>query len=417
MSSNTTTIISAALVALSATLLYGYASASSSSSCSSGMKRKDRFVPVGPSTLAAAQKTSDIKYPIEEIKAAKTDKEKFMVLYPMLRDEMLESMKKDNEMPEAAIEWARKMMDHTLPGGKLNRGVTVFTSYRAMIELGENGRPITDVETAQACVLGWTVEFLQAFFLVADDVMDGSKTRRGKECWFRLPNVNLIAINDAFILESFCYSILEKHFGHLDHLYPKLLSLTLDVVQKTEYGQLLDLTTAKEDEIDFTYYTMQRYSQIVKYKTAFYTFYLPIALGMVLADKPDMDFDLTRNICLQMGEYFQIQDDVLDCFGDPEVIGKVGTDIEENKCSWLCVQALAKCTPEQKKFMEENYGTFDKDKVAKIKALYREMKLEEQFKKFEESSYNSLQEELSKVKCMPREVFDALLNKIYKRSK
>ena len=48
----------------------------------------------------------------------------------------------------------------------------------------------------------------------------------------------------------------------------------------------------------------------------------------------------------------QIQDDYLDAFGDPEVIGKIGTDVEDNKCSWLVVQALERASPEQRAVIE-----------------------------------------------------------------
>ena len=47
-----------------------------------------------------------------------------------------------------------------------------------------------------------------------------------------------------------------------------------------------------------------------------------------------------------------LQDDYLDCFGAPEVIGKIGTDIQDNKCGWLVVQALTRATPEQRQVLQ-----------------------------------------------------------------
>jgi farnesyl diphosphate synthase len=52
----------------------------------------------------------------------------------------------------------------------------------------------------------------QAFFLVADDIMDGSTTRRGQPCWYRQPHVGMVAINDGIILEACIFRILRKHF-------------------------------------------------------------------------------------------------------------------------------------------------------------------------------------------------------------
>lgn len=351
------------------------------------------------------------QYPLETIQAASSERDQFMALYPMLRDEILAQL--PDSFPEEAVEWCRNVIDYNVPGGKLNRGMTVVTVYQALLH-----RPLRPFELAQAAVLGWAIEFLQAFFLVADDVMDESQTRRGQPCWYKQPHVGLIAINDSFLLESFVFSILKTHFGR-SACYPDLVELLLNVIHKTELGQLLDLTSQPSgNAIDLDRFTWERYRQIVRYKTAYYTFYLPIAMGMILSGVTHRGtFEQAERICCDMGEYFQIQDDVLDCFGDPAVIGKVGTDIQDNKCSWLVVQALQRCNATQRQVLQDNYGQWDDNKVAAIKALYEELELKQAFEQYEEESYARIQAQLDQVKNVPRQVFEVLLHKIYKRSK
>lgn len=248
--------------------------------------------------------------------------------------------------------------------------------------------------------------------------MDASVLRRGQPCWYRLPDVKLISINDSFILESCVYIILKRYFRN-ETYYPQLVDLFLETTRQTELGQLLDLTSQPQDHsIDLNRFTIQRYNSIVKYKTAFYSFYLPVALGMIKVGITNKTFyDKARHILCKMGEYFQIQDDYLDCYGDPEVIGKVGTDIQDNKCSWLVVQALNIVNKKQKDILIQNYGQHDNQKIETIKKLYRDLKLEEKFQQYEEDSYKELQQLINDCPELPREVFEFLLNKIYKRSK
>eukprot|EP01034_Spumella_vulgaris_P025656 gene25656-32135_t len=139
--------------------------------------------------------------------------------------------------------------------------------------------------------------------------------------------------------------------------YPELVDLFIEVTRQTELGQLMDLTSQPlGGPIDLSRFTLDRYTSIVKYKTAFYSFYLPVALGMIVSGITDPNlYQKAREILLIMGEYFQIQDDYLDCYGAPE--------------------------------------------------------------EYEEESYKAIQKLLSETAGMPTEVFEFLLRKIYKRAK
>ena len=191
-------------------------------------------------------------------------------------------------------------------------------------------------------------------------MMDASVTRRGHPCWYRVEGVGNIAINDAFMLEGAIYFLLKKHFRTRPY-YVHLLELFHDVTFQTEIGQLIDLITAPEDTVDLSKFTLDKHHLIVVYKTAYYSFYLPVALAMRMAGVSNEDaYKHALEILLPLGEYFQVQDDYLDCYGAPEVIGKIGTDILDNKCSWNINVALANATPEQRKVLDENYGRKDK---------------------------------------------------------
>uniref|UniRef100_A0A8C5TJX5 Farnesyl pyrophosphate synthase n=1 Tax=Malurus cyaneus samueli TaxID=2593467 RepID=A0A8C5TJX5_9PASS len=203
-----------------------------------------------------------------------------------------------------------------------------------------------------ALAVGWCIELFQAFFLVADDIMDASLTRRGQTCWYKKEGIGLDAINDAFLLESSVYRLLRHYCGKQPY-YLNLLELFLQTGYQTELGQTLDLITAPISQVDLSRFSEQRYKAIVKYKTAFYSFYLPVAAAMYMAGIDGQEeHENAKAILLEMGEFFQIQDDFLDCYGDPALTGKVGTDIQDNKCSWLVVECLRRVTPEQRRILE-----------------------------------------------------------------
>ena len=109
------------------------------------------------------------------------------------------------------------------------------------------------------------------------------------------------------MLEATIYHLLKKHFRK-ESYYIDLVDLYHEVTFQTELGQLLDLLTAPEDSVDLTKFSLEKHSFIVTYKTAFYSFYLPVALAMYMAGvSSEADLKQAKDILIPLGEYFQIQ--------------------------------------------------------------------------------------------------------------
>ncbi|KAJ8508853.1 hypothetical protein ONZ45_g8925 [Pleurotus djamor] len=358
-------------------------------------------------------------------------RKRFEDAWEVIRDELVEHLASEG-MPEDAQEWFKKNLDYNVPGGKLNRGMSVVDTVEILKD-----RALTDDEYFQAAVLGWCIELLQAYFLVADDMMDGSITRRSQPCWYRVKSVGNIAINDSFMLEAAIYWLLKKHFRQ-SSCYVDLLEVFHETTYQTEMGQLIDLITASEDYVDLSKFSLKKHQLIVIYKTAFYSFYLPVACAMYLcnvptsyipstapfsSDKPIHPYDIAKSILIPLGEYFQVQDDFLDYSVPPEILGKIGTDIIDNKCSWVVNTALASVSPEQRKILDDNYGQKDAAAEQKVKEVFKAVDVEGKYAVYEQQMYEKLTKQIegipegTKEGEIKREVFTSFLSKIYKRSK
>lgn len=344
-------------------------------------------------------------------------KERFIDEFNGLVDELKSILSGYNMGPDA-IEWFEKNLQYNTPGGKLNRGLSVIDTY--CILNGTTANDLEEKEYKKVALLGWCIELLQAYFLVADDMMDHSKTRRGQPCWYLVKGVGNIAINDAFMLEAAIYALLKKHF-RAEKYYVDLLDLFHEVTFQTELGQLLDLITADENHVDLSKFSLEKHSFIVIHKTAYYSFYLPVALAMYMAGiNSDQDLKQVREVLIPLGEYFQIQDDFLDCYGTPEQIGKIGTDIKDNKCSWVINQALLHANSEQRKILEENYGRVDDESERKCKEVFSQLKIDQLYYDYEEKTVAKLKEAIAKVdesRGLKQEVLTSFLEKVYKRCK
>ncbi|EPB79000.1 polyprenyl synthetase [Ancylostoma ceylanicum] len=304
---------------------------------------------------------------------------------------------------------SKGIFDGTVTGGKNLRALLALKSFEALNPEADTAEIHKMAECASL------LEMIQSFYLIVDDIMDGAETRRGKPCWYKVPGVGLGAVNDALLLDVFVEDIIRELYpGHpqverLCDAYRKSKRITL-------LGQLLDTASVG----DVNAFTWDRYEQLVAFKTSHYSYFHPMEMAMLVSDRLD-NHPILRQLAYRIGFLFQSQDDVLDVFGDPNVTGKIGTDIQDGKCTWISVRAVQKLhgKPELEEF-KKHYGKTDPESVNRIKDLLEHLKLKEEFINFEKRYSDKVKADIDRVPerlSAIKPVLHGALNKLIDREK
>lgn len=211
-----------------------------------------------------------------------------------------------------------------------------------------------------AMIPALAIEVFHNFTLLHDDIMDRSDLRRGK------PTVHVKYNENVAILSGDVMSILASRL--MNQAPGVVLNAVHDIFTRTAMqvceGQQLDMNFEERITV-----TEEEYMEMIELKTAV-LIAASLQIGAILGGATQKDAGDLYGFGKNMGIAFQLQDDLLDTYGDPEVIGKkVGTDILDNKKTLLMIKALDLASPDQKKQLTGWLSRKDFDPEEKIRAV------------------------------------------------
>jgi geranylgeranyl diphosphate synthase type II len=219
---------------------------------------------------------------------------------------------------------------------------------------------IFDADFKKALSAATAVEVFHNFSLVHDDIMDDAPLRRGKETVHEKWNLNTgILSGDAMLILAYQY--FESYEPTIFRELAKLFSKTaLEVCE----GQQYDVDFETRDDV-----SISEYLKMIEYKTAVLVG-AAMKMGAIIAETSDENANLIYDFGLNLGIAFQLQDDYLDCFGNPETFGKqVGGDIIENKKTYLYLKAMEFAKPEEREQLLHLYSIQPNDNYEKIESV------------------------------------------------
>lgn len=230
---------------------------------------------------------------------------------------------------------------------------------------GKRVRPVLVLMAADICGGAYrdaldaalAIEIFHNFSLIHDDIMDDAPLRRGKETVHELWDINTgILSGDAMLINA--YQLFENYEGDTFRDLAKLFTKT--AIEVCE-GQQYDIDFENREDV-----SVAEYLKMIEFKTAVLVG-ASLQMGSIVANAPEACRRKIYEYGRLLGIAFQLQDDYLDVFGDPDNFGKqVGGDIIENKKTFLYITSLALSERKEAVQLEHLYSIAPEDPSGKI---------------------------------------------------
>nr|WP_246849077.1 polyprenyl synthetase family protein [Aquimarina sp. U1-2] len=219
------------------------------------------------------------------------------------------------------------------------------------------------------------IEVFHNFSLIHDDIMDAAPLRRGEETVHEKWDVNTgILSGDAMLINA--YQLFENYEGNT---FKELAQLFTKTAIEVCEGQQYDIDFETRDDV-----TIPEYIKMIEYKTAVLVG-AAMKMGAIIAGVSTHSSNSIYDFGRLLGLAFQLQDDYLDAFGDPDTFGKqIGGDIIENKKTFLYLKSLEYASKDEKKQLA---GLFSlnpddpSDKISTVKHLFESTGAKERTRK------------------------------------
>lgn len=211
------------------------------------------------------------------------------------------------------------------------------------------------------------IEVFHNFTLMHDDIMDNAPLRRGKTTVHEKWNKNVAILSgDVMLVESY------KLMMQVDsNLLSRVLNIFNDTAVGVCEGQQFDMEFEQRNDVH-----IDEYINMIRLKTAV-LLGGALKIGAVIGGANENDADLLQTFGEQLGVAFQLQDDILDVYGDPEKFGKqVGGDILSNKKTFLLIKALELANAEQAAELNKWFSNTlvnPKEKIDAVTGLYDQL--------------------------------------------
>ena len=245
---------------------------------------------------------------------------------------------------------------------------------------GKRLRPLLSLMGAQlfgdqvqaALPVAMAVEVFHNFSLVHDDIMDEAPLRRGQATLHHKFGLNAgILSGDAMLIYAYEFIRQVDRQPAIPRLLREFNRVAIEVCEGQQYD--MDFELRQDVKIE-------DYLLMIELKTAA-LIEGSLVMGAVVANAPEADIEKLAAFGRNIGVAFQLQDDILDTFGDPQKFGKkVGGDIAQNKKTFLILKALELAGGETRGQLARYMSTTPEDEAQKIKAvtdLLRQLNIEE----------------------------------------